>query len=320
MKAVQHWGGWTLLLVALLLQGCGGGKLVKYGEHPRQVADLYLPKNATAPVPVVVYFHGGGFVAGDKALDDLSRQLKTDFNSRGIAFVSANYRYALDGLTLRDSMQDGLALVTYLQQSASLNLDPARVLLMGGSAGGGIAQFVALQPNSLNPVLPRAKGVVLLNAQSSYNPVQWNLIGNQLCSDPEFDAFNDPLGATFDDLSAGLLRTDRVTGIALLDAVSGVNLIDAGDPPVAFFYWTTALRPYSLAEVTNGLPGYDHVIHHPALGLGFQQIAQERGHVTELHLLNDYAGLPRSEPLTTAPEAFGLIYQDLLRFSLDSLL
>lgn len=314
---------WCLgvLLAALLLQGCGGAKAVRYGEHPRQVADLYLPKGISAPVPAVVYFHGGGFRAGDKALDDLTRQLKTDFNSRGIAFISANYRYATDGLTLRDSMQDGLALITYLQQHAdTFTLDAQRIALMGGSAGGGIAQFVALQTNGLDESLPRVKGVALLNAQSTYNPVHWNLIGYQLCLEPDFDAFTGALGDTLDDLSAGLLYSDAEAGVTLLDAVSGVTLIDAQDPPVAFFYWTTELRPYSLTEISNGLPGYDHVIHHPMLGEAFQLIAQDRGHVTEVHLVNDYAGLSRSEPLTAAPEAFGLMYQDLLRFTLETLL
>lgn len=318
-----QWNAWlgVLLLAALLLQGCGGAKAVRYGEHPRQVADLYLPKGILAPVPAVVYFHGGGFRAGDKALDDLTRQLKTDFTSRGIAFVSANYRYATDGLTLRDSMQDGLALVTYLQQHAdSLTLDAQRIALMGGSAGGGIAQFVALQANGLDESLPGVRSVALLNAQSSYNPQHWNLIGGQLCSDPDFDAFTGPLGDTLNDLSAGLLHRDAEAGVALLDAVSGVTLIDAQDPPVAFFYWTTELRPYSLTEISNGLPGYDHVIHHPMLGEAFQLIAQDRGHVTEVHLVNDYAGLPRTAPLTATPEAFGLMYQDLLRFTLESLL
>ncbi|MEN9797553.1 MAG: hypothetical protein RL653_1249, partial [Pseudomonadota bacterium] len=34
---------------------------VPYGEHPRQVLDIYRPAGKPGPLPVVVYVHGGGF-------------------------------------------------------------------------------------------------------------------------------------------------------------------------------------------------------------------------------------------------------------------
>ena len=37
------------------------------GGHERQKLDLYLPEKATGPLPVVLWVHGGGWRAGDKA-------------------------------------------------------------------------------------------------------------------------------------------------------------------------------------------------------------------------------------------------------------
>ena len=63
---------------------------VKYGPHERNVFDLWLPEGASpkTPLPVFVYFHGGGFVAGDKNLFDPTGYLKL-----GYAVVAANYRF-----------------------------------------------------------------------------------------------------------------------------------------------------------------------------------------------------------------------------------
>jgi acetyl esterase/lipase len=39
---------------------------VRYGPHERHVLDVWQVSSA-APTPVLIYFHGGGFVGGDKA-------------------------------------------------------------------------------------------------------------------------------------------------------------------------------------------------------------------------------------------------------------
>ena len=44
---------------------------VRYGSHPRNVLDVYLPpKPRSVPAPIVLYCHGGGYFAGDKAWSD----------------------------------------------------------------------------------------------------------------------------------------------------------------------------------------------------------------------------------------------------------
>jgi acetyl esterase/lipase len=58
-------------------------------NHERSVMDVWLPRGAQS-APIVVYFHGGGFIGGDKS----KIQLRPDFlrlPGRGIAFASVNY-------------------------------------------------------------------------------------------------------------------------------------------------------------------------------------------------------------------------------------
>ena len=61
---------------------------VAYGEHQRQVLDFFKA-NSSAPAPLVLHIHGGGWVAGDKVgVGDLKKLLDS-----GISVASINYRY-----------------------------------------------------------------------------------------------------------------------------------------------------------------------------------------------------------------------------------
>lgn len=59
------------------------------GGHERQKLDLYLPANATGPLPVVVWIHGGGWARGDKADKHFQAGMLLD---KGYAVASVNYR------------------------------------------------------------------------------------------------------------------------------------------------------------------------------------------------------------------------------------
>ena len=93
-------------------------------------------------LPVLVYFHGGGWVIGDlDTHDTLCRELA---NGAGIAVVSVDYRLApehrfpaaVDDCDCRDAL--GRA------QAAALKLDASRIAVGGDSAGGNLAAVVRL--------------------------------------------------------------------------------------------------------------------------------------------------------------------------------
>src|SRR5580700_1552901 len=64
---------------------------VHYGPHERNVFDLYKAKS-DKPTPLVMYIHGGAFLAGGKYL--VSEQLLDACAKAGISVASINHRYS----------------------------------------------------------------------------------------------------------------------------------------------------------------------------------------------------------------------------------
>ena len=65
---------------------------ISYGKHGRwSLLDLYVPKDVTAPVPVIVSVHGGGWVYGTK---ETYVYYCSDLARRGFAVVNFSYRLA----------------------------------------------------------------------------------------------------------------------------------------------------------------------------------------------------------------------------------
>jgi acetyl esterase/lipase len=108
------------------------------------LADLFLPQGAGAPVPVVVWVHGGGWRFGNRRLaPDLSRF----FARRGLAMASIDYR--LSGQALFPAqIEDVKAAIRWLRGTALAHgLDGARIGILGSSAGGHLAALAGLTPH-----------------------------------------------------------------------------------------------------------------------------------------------------------------------------
>jgi acetyl esterase/lipase/short-subunit dehydrogenase len=105
-------------------------------------ARLYRPSDAAGrTLPVLLYFHGGGFVIGDiDAYDGLARFFAREGR---IAVLSIEYRLGPEH-PLPRAFEDGFDAYAWLQKNAvALGLDPARIAVGGDSAGGGIAAAIA---------------------------------------------------------------------------------------------------------------------------------------------------------------------------------
>lgn len=127
---------------------------ITYGTDPRQVMDVTLPAG-NGPHPVLMMIHGGAFKIGDKS----EMTIWPDLTQAGIAVVRINYR--LSGTAKWPAQgEDCLAAVVHLQREGmALGLDPARLVLLGQSAGAFLAVSTAL---SLVEVGLRPRGVVSL--------------------------------------------------------------------------------------------------------------------------------------------------------------
>jgi len=114
------------------------------GEAGAIPVRLYRPLGSAPAeaLPVVVYFHGGGFVIGDLDTHDvLCRQLA---NASGCALASVDYRLAPEH-PFPAAVSDGIAAIDWLRRNAaSLSVDPARLAVAGDSAGGSLAAVASI--------------------------------------------------------------------------------------------------------------------------------------------------------------------------------
>jgi len=113
------------------------------GPHGPIPLRLYRPLGAApaAKLPVLVYYHGGGFVIGDLDTHDvLCRELAT---GAGCAVVAVDYRMAPE-FPFPCAVDDCLAATYWVRRNAdSLALDATRLAVGGDSAGGNLAAVVS---------------------------------------------------------------------------------------------------------------------------------------------------------------------------------
>ena len=112
-----------------------------YGSDPRQRLDVWAPKRATGKLPVIVFFYGGSWNSGRR--EDYGFAARA-LSARGFVVVVPDYRL-VPQVRWPAFVDDGAAAVQWvLANIAAHGGDPARVSVMGHSAGAHIAMLLAL--------------------------------------------------------------------------------------------------------------------------------------------------------------------------------
>jgi arylformamidase len=112
---------------------------IPYGDHPRQMIDLYLPQDVVAPAPVFVFIHGGGFREGDRAHYGF---VADSFAAHGIVTVVPGYRLMPEA-SYFDAVEDvRTALVWVAANIGDYGGHASGVRIGGHSAGAILAAFV----------------------------------------------------------------------------------------------------------------------------------------------------------------------------------
>jgi acetyl esterase/lipase len=142
---------------------------VAYGDDPAQRMDVYLPpasepKRALA-APILFMVHGGGWAHGDKSMANVVTNKAAYWLPKGYVFVSVNNRLIPKADPWQQAQDVAAALAKVQAEAAGWNADPARVVLMGHSAGAHLVALVASDPSLMagagaKPVL----GSVLLDS------------------------------------------------------------------------------------------------------------------------------------------------------------
>ncbi|GAB3873878.1 hypothetical protein GCM10028824_26190 [Hymenobacter segetis] len=105
--------------------------------------DLYLPPAGSAPTPIIINIHGGGWNKGTKE----SQSGFSGFFRKGYAVANVEYRLSQQA-TAPAAVQDVRCALIYLINNAKkLNIDPNKIVIMGASAGGHLALVGGLLEN-----------------------------------------------------------------------------------------------------------------------------------------------------------------------------
>ena len=205
--------------------------------------DLYLPRNITAPVPVIVLIHGGGWVEGTKEASALTIM---PYLEMGWAAVNVEYRLGRVSRAPAAVEDCRCALHWVFANAEKYKFDPHRVIVTGGSAGGHLALTTGM-----------------LQANSGFD---------RTCRVGENNAWTGPGGTDNDPPVAAIVNFFGITDVLdmlhgpdargyaiewvgyqpnadeLARAVSPINMVHKGLPPIITIHGTAdKLVPYDQA-------------------------------------------------------------------------
>ena len=217
-----------LLYVFFLFTGFAQGaeqifKDIAYDdEHAAQKLDVYLAKSEK-PAPAMVFIHGGGWRGGSK--NRVPGFLLKAHAEGWLAVVSVEYRFT-DVAVHPAQVNDCARAIQFVRQNAKKwNIDPKRIGVTGGSAGGHLSAYVALQDDEANPVskdpVERQSSRVLF-AIPFAGPTDWSLL-SQIAH--EHPGYRKLIGYEPGTL-ASQMAADRIKD------VSPLSFVSADDPPI----------------------------------------------------------------------------------------
>lgn len=132
--------------------------------------DVYVNEPVKHPAPVLVWVHGGGYMAGDKGHSKELDPKPEFFTTRlGFVFVSTNYRLMPEGRYPHGLQDLANALAWVADNITEFGGDAEQIYLMGHSAGANMAAEVATNERFLRAAgkdLDLLKGVILVDGNA----------------------------------------------------------------------------------------------------------------------------------------------------------
>lgn len=136
-----------------------------YGAHPRQRLDVFRPE-AARDADVLLFFHGGAYVRGAKSVNgEIYDNVPTWFARQGLLALNVEYRLAPEARYPDGAEDAALAVRWALAHAAEHGGNPARIFLMGHSAGATHVATYALDPRA--PLAPASElaGLILVSGR-----------------------------------------------------------------------------------------------------------------------------------------------------------
>jgi triacylglycerol lipase len=249
------------ILKTLSRDGITVHKDISYGtDAQRHLLDIHVPEKKPAGAPVVVFFHGGGLIAGNKNdVGDLIYGNVSDFFARnGIIGVNATYRLAPAHKWPAGAEDVGAAVAWVRKNIAQYGGDPNKLFAMGHSAGATHVAQYGLHKDLNADVRQGLAGIILTSGGYQINSKAPNAIayygedaskhaargtpGNVVWGDfdifistAENEPFNFQRGMTqlVEELTAKGNRMPRVKYLLDHNHFSQTISIGTGDPTLA---------------------------------------------------------------------------------------
>ena len=225
-----------------------------YGQYEKNNYDLWLSKT-NSPAPLVIYFHGGSFSAGDK--EKISGDLITLLLSKGISVMSANYRLTPE-VTYPQHYKDCARVIQYVRYNAAkLNIDPSKIAIYGSSAGACASLWIGLHddmadPKSIDPVLKISTRVTCVGMFSGQSTLEPDIIKKEIS---ELAVSNSMFNGKALGLKKDELDSERAK--QLYKEASPITYLTKDDPPVWTFYSVPKEEPMTVSDA----------IHHYKFGV-----------------------------------------------------
>ncbi len=240
--------------------------------------DIYLPPasgggdagaGAEARRPAVVYYHGGGWVRGDKATER-ERNIGGKLAAAGYVFVSVNY--VLGPRVWPANLLDCKNAVRFVRQHAArYGIDPDRIAAMGTSAGGHLAMMVGYTTDhsEFEPTGPYGGVSSRVAAVVDFYGMTNLLTRRQVESD------GTPTGRFMDSHAPEVLGVTRTEAPARWQAASPVTHVTRHSPPTLIVHGladatvdyiqavelANVLRARGVAHELRLLEGIGHMFH-----------------------------------------------------------
>jgi acetyl esterase/lipase len=203
--------------------------------------DLYLPARGAAPAPAIVYLHGGGWAVGTRrrfgrAFASWSPTPLDLLAQAGFAVATVDYRLSGEA-RFPAQLHDVKAAVRWLRGNAArLDVDPARVIAWGESAGGHLAMLAGLCGDSAE--LEGEIGDFLGESSAVGGVVDWYGPMNLLSLSSQHAAGSDKRPDDPDSWESSLVGVPLQVDPARARAASPISYVHAAAPPIQIHHGT----------------------------------------------------------------------------------
>ncbi|WP_443947149.1 alpha/beta hydrolase fold domain-containing protein [Pedobacter sp. AW1-32] len=134
---------------------------------------IYRPKNTTEPLPIILYYHGGGFALANIQVYNASAQALAE-QVKAIV-ISVAYRLAPEN-KFPTAHHDAFAAYEWAVKNAvELKADPAKIAVVGESAGGNLAANVSIMARDKHIMIPVHQVLIYPIAQGNMDTESYKL-------------------------------------------------------------------------------------------------------------------------------------------------